>query len=60
MGDDVNAILTCSRCGAKVDKGAPAQPGQDDSQFVCGPCQDKIDAAAVAAQAPPIVLSGNG
>lgn len=34
----MNAVITCRLCAKRYDKGAPADPTQDDSTFVCGPC----------------------
>jgi len=33
-----NHYITCRQCGAEVHKGAPPQPGQDDSSFICETC----------------------
>ena len=33
-----NAIITCRICAKRYDKGAPVDPTQDDSTFVCAPC----------------------
>lgn len=44
-----HAIITCQRCGSWEDKGAPPIPGQDDSSFVCGNCDENIDAAVALA-----------
>ena len=46
-----NAILICRICKGETDKGCPAQPGQDDSAFICPPCQEKIDAPERARRA---------
>lgn len=33
-----NAIIACRLCARRYDKGAPADPTQDDSTFVCAEC----------------------
>lgn len=33
-----NAIISCRLCAKRFDKGAPPDPTQDDSTFVCEPC----------------------
>lgn len=53
-----NAVITCSRCKAKVDKGAPAQPGQNDAGFVCEDCNSAHNAKIIAERSPTIVVDG--
>lgn len=43
-----NAMITCRVCKKQVDKGSPAQEGQNDSLFTCNPCQDVHNAREVA------------
>jgi hypothetical protein len=53
-----NAVLKCKKCTKLYDKGAPPQPGQDDSQYVCESCNTEANYAAIAAAAPTLNLTG--
>ena len=35
------SVIHCRICAQAFEKGAPAQPGQDDSSFVCSECGAK-------------------
>ncbi len=54
----MNAILICTKCQKKFDKGCPAQPGQDDSTFVCEDCSNDMNKKELAKHSPTIEVDG--
>lgn len=50
-------MITCSLCGAQINKGCPAVPS--DREFVCDACQESHNSEEMAKLAPTITLDGS-